>query len=134
MSKIINISDAVSIAIHSLAIIARNEEIINGEKISDLTGFSRNHTAKIMQILVKHGLLTSERGPKGGFQLNKPATDIFLMEVYQLIEGEFRPDYNCLHDRLSCPFNQCVFGDISQKMAEEFKKYLMSKTINDLIK
>jgi Rrf2 family protein len=133
MSRVINISEAVSIGIHSLAVIAGSEGMINGILISDITGFSRNHTSKVLQILVKHRLLKSERGPKGGFLLNGPATGIKLIDVYRLIEGELPITNKCMHDRLVCPFKECVFGGITEKLTKEFSDYLNEKTIGDLI-
>ena len=133
MSKVINISEAVSIGIHSLAVIAGSEGMINGIQVSEITGFSRNHTSKILQILVKHKLLRSERGPKGGFLLNIPASEIKLIDVYRLIEGEFPVASKCMHDRVECPFKVCVFGGITEKLTKEFSDYMNEKTIGDLI-
>ncbi len=133
MSRVINISEAVSIGIHSLAVIAGSDGIINGILVSEITGFSRNHTSKILQILVKHKLLKSGRGPKGGFLLNVPASEIRLIDVYNLIEGEFPTMHKCMHARPECPFKECVFGGIAGKLTEEFRTYLYEKTIGDII-
>ncbi|MCB0807369.1 MAG: Rrf2 family transcriptional regulator, partial [Bacteroidales bacterium] len=67
MSSFINISDASTIAIHSLALIANTERSLNANKIAEVTHFSRNHLAKVLHILVKHKYLDSLRGPNGGF-------------------------------------------------------------------
>jgi Rrf2 family protein len=43
---------------------------------------------KILQLLVKHQLLASSKGPHGGFYLNRPAMDIPLMEIIEIIDGK----------------------------------------------
>ncbi|MCK9618513.1 MAG: Rrf2 family transcriptional regulator [Lentimicrobiaceae bacterium] len=87
MSKIVHVSEAASIAIHSMALIAQNTEIMNVNTIAEITHSSKTHLAKVMQQLVKNNFLESERGPKGGFILKKPANEILLLEIYELIEG-----------------------------------------------
>ncbi len=41
----------------------------------------------ILKILASHGLLVSARGPSGGYRLAKPASEITLREVVEVIEG-----------------------------------------------
>jgi Rrf2 family protein len=43
--------------------------------------------SKILQQLVQTGLVTSQRGMGGGFQLARPAADVSLLEVVEAIEG-----------------------------------------------
>ena len=76
MAKIFSMSEAASIAIHSMVLIARNENGINAVKIAEQTGSSKNHISKVAQRLVKNDLLKSVRGPLGGFTLKKSPADI----------------------------------------------------------
>ncbi len=41
----------------------------------------------ILKELATHGLLVSSRGPSGGYRLAKPAHDISLAEIVEVIEG-----------------------------------------------
>lgn len=43
--------------------------------------------SKVLQQLVQAGLVSSQRGARGGFQLARPADDISLLEVVEAIEG-----------------------------------------------
>lgn len=74
---------------------------------------------KILQLLARHHILGSTKGPNGGFYLNKPAMDISLMEIIELIDGSDTfhtcairttpcdPDQPCsIHDRISQLRNQ----------------------------
>ena len=131
MSKIFNISEAATIAIHSMGVIARSEQLLNAQKIADITGFSKNHTAKVLQQLVKNHFLRSSRGPKGGFLLNRDPEEVSLMEIYQLIEGNIEEN-NCKMHCDNCPFRSCIFGGLSEKFSREFKKYLTDKKLATL--
>jgi len=134
MNKIINISEAFSIAAHSMAYIAAKGERLNGLYIAENLGFSSNHTAKVLKLLVKHKFLISERGPKGGFQLNVLPENLSLLDIYLAVEGNYQEKHSCQHTHDSCPFAECVFGDISNKLSAEFKEYLQNHSIKDLIK
>ncbi len=132
MSKLLNISEPFSIALHSLVLIASREKLITILEISEITHASKNHIAKIMQLLVKHNFLKSFRGPSGGFELAKKAEDIKLMDIYQVTDGTIST-YNCDLHQKGCSRINCVFGGFQKKFALEFSDYLNNNTINDLI-
>ena len=44
-------------------------------------------TAKILQSLVRHGMLSSVRGRGGGFSFDPKAADLRLIEVINAVEG-----------------------------------------------
>jgi len=132
MSKIISLSEAASIAVHSMVLIASAKESLNVIKISERTGASRHHAAKILQRLVKEGFLNSNRGPSGGFMLRIPAADITLLQVYEAIEGKLE-EGKCPVNSPVCPFQKCLMNNIVNKMTQEFKQYMSSQTLNDFI-
>ena len=129
MSKILNISEAATIAIHSMALIARSKNLLNAMEIAEITGFSKNHISKVLQQLVKYNFLNSTRGPKGGFVLKREPQLISLMEIYNVIDGEIENETGCKMHCDNCPFNSCIFGGLSQKFSKEFSEYLSSKNL-----
>jgi Rrf2 family protein len=131
LSKVVHISEAASIAIHSLAIIASSPRKMNARQIALLTGSSLNHLSKVMQLLVKSEYLTSNRGPSGGFTLKKPAVEISLLEIYEFIEGAIECQFCGIPDE-KCPFVHCVFGSKAELFSEEFKTYMKNTFISDL--
>lgn len=132
MSKIINISEAASIAIHSTIAIAKSKNKLNANELAQMINVSKNHLSAVMQVLTKNGLIASERGPKGGFFLKKNAIEISLLDLYKLIDGTIE-DYNCVGNCSSCPFNKCIFGGLTGKFTAEFKDYLSKTKVSDLI-
>lgn len=132
MSKVVTLSEAASLAIHAIVLVAGSEKLINVNQIAEATGASRNHLAKVMQRLGKQGLVTSLRGPSGGFKLKKEASTITLYDIFTSIEGPIEID-GCPLDRPICPFDKCIMGGIINNVTNDFKKYLMKETVDKYI-
>jgi len=132
MAKVVHISEAASLAVHSMALVAGSKEMMNVNQIADLTHASRNHLAKVMQMLVKNNYLDSVRGPKGGFTMKGDPEKINLLEIYELIEGSIEHHY-CGIGEQKCPFRSCVFGGLADKFSREFINYLKTTTLSQLI-
>ena len=128
MSSVFNLSEASSIAIHSMVMVASTSGKVNVNKISEKLNFSKHHVAKVMQRLVKVNIVTSNRGPSGGFELARPAEEIDLLEVYEAIEGKM-VSHDCPLNYDSCAFEKCLLGDIAHDMNKNFKEYLSSHTL-----
>jgi len=65
---------------------------IQGRDIAEACGIPPGHLLKILQQLVRAQILSSERGPAGGFVLRKPPQDISLLEIVEAIEGPINGD------------------------------------------
>jgi Rrf2 family protein len=131
MSKIVTLSEAASIAIHAMVLIAKTEDVnINVNKISELTGASKNHIAKVMQRLVKEKFVKSTRGPSGGFVMDKNPSEITLLDVYQCIEGDISLS-ECPLSKQICPFTECLMNGIVHKLTNELIDFLKSKKLSD---
>lgn len=131
MGRIVNISEATSLAIHSMVIIASTNKKMNVMEIAGLFNFSKNHLAKVMQTLVKRGYLSSTRGPGGGFMLRKKPEEVNLLEIYELIEGTIsgRICNMCMEE---CILEPCIYGSLGNWVKDDVKKYLENTTILDL--
>jgi Rrf2 family protein len=132
MSKVFSLSEAASIAIHGMVLIARAENGINAVKIAETTKFSKNHISKVLQRLVKNDLLKSTRGPSGGFVLKKNPEDINLLNIYESIEGKLEV-IDCPLSNELCGFDHCIMGNVVNKMTLEFKKFLKEQTLKSYI-
>ncbi len=132
MGNIVHLTEAASIGLHALIIIAKSEGMVNVQTIADLTGSSRHHIAKVMQRLTREDLVTSSRGPSGGFELQKNPEEITLMEIFEAIEGKMSIP-KCPADHKVCPFDKCLLDNVTQKMALDFMGYIKGKTIKDYL-
>ncbi|MBN1112490.1 MAG: Rrf2 family transcriptional regulator [Bacteroidales bacterium] len=132
MSKIVSLSEAASIALHGIILIARSENNLNVIKIAEETGNSKHHVAKVMQRLVKDGYIESQRGPSGGFVLKKNPKDISFLEIYETIEGKIEVQ-DCPMNKKVCPFERCLMNNLTNKLTLEFKEYLEKQIIQDYL-
>jgi Rrf2 family protein len=132
MHNFLSISEAASIAIHSLAFIARDNSYSNATNIANSANFSRNHLSKILQQLTKHGYLMSERGPSGGFKLLKDPSEITVLEIFELIDGS-QEHHKCAKDGKECSFPNCVYGDVIQRANIMLTDYFRNRTIADIV-
>ena len=130
MSEIIALSDAVSLALHGMGLLAAGGRRSAREMAEEMK-VSEAHLAKVFQRLVKNGLVLSTRGPGGGFELARDPEDITLFNIYSVIEGVPSGQY-CLLRKNECPFEECIFGSMLEKMTMNFTDYLKQTTLADL--
>jgi Rrf2 family protein len=131
MNGIINISEAASLALHSVAIIASLKKTASVSEISARLGVSEAHLAKVLQRLAKNGLVKSTRGPRGGFTLDRKGESISLLDVYEAIEGPLE-SRSCLLEKKSCRKGKCILGNTMQAAALLMRNHLQTTRISDL--
>ncbi|MBN3034181.1 MAG: Rrf2 family transcriptional regulator [Bacteroidales bacterium] len=129
MAHIVNFSEAASIALHGMVLVARSGEMVNVIRIAEAIGSSRHHVAKVMQRLVKEGYLISHRGPSGGFAMKVPPRSVNLLQIYEAIEGKI-VIARCPIEHPICPFDKCIFNNITRRMTEEFVEYMRNETLD----
>ncbi|MEW6554875.1 MAG: Rrf2 family transcriptional regulator [Actinomycetota bacterium] len=127
MKSIMNISEAYSLALHAMAMVAASgeETPVTAHAIATRLEVSESHLSKVMQRLVRSGILGSSRGPGGGFSLNRPASEITLRDIYESVEGPLKLD-DCLLGTHVCgeKGKSCVFDDLINKVNGDFQHYL----------
>jgi Rrf2 family protein len=133
LGKVLNISEAATIAIHSMALIAKSSSLLGAQEISDITGFPRSHISKVLSQLTKNRYLDSIRGPGGGFQIRGSSGRISLMDIYRLFDGEIQESTNCRMNCESCPFGDCIFGGLAKRFSREFEDYLQNHSLASII-
>jgi Rrf2 family protein len=133
MASIIQISEAASLALHSMVMLGSTpERSLTVKEMTARTGVSEAHLSKVMQRLAKAGLVKSTRGPKGGFVLGDNGLSTSLLAIFETIEGPIR-NGGCLLPTQECPFRECLFGGLLGRMTAEFKEYMKNKTLGDMV-
>jgi Rrf2 family transcriptional regulator, iron-sulfur cluster assembly transcription factor len=84
-------------AIRALLYLAQRPsgQAVPAERIAQALGAPANYLAKTLNLLAKHGLVSSTRGPAGGFCLRGAASEIMLAEVVDAF-GEARAQATCM--------------------------------------
>jgi len=132
MGKVFSLSEAATISIHAMIIIARSDKQLNALELSIRTESSKHHLAKVLQRLTKAGFIYSSRGPNGGFVMRKKPEEITMLDIYEAIEGKVE-DCSCGLQKQVCPSNKCIINNLVNRMTTEFVTYFKSQTIKDFI-
>jgi Rrf2 family protein len=131
MPKVLKISEAASLALHTMVFLAAHAKKNHSAKeMASALGVSEAHLAKVMQRLSHAGLVKSQRGPRGGFVLGKDARDITLLEVYEVTEGPFEPN-TCLLGNPICS-GSCILGGLVAEVDHRVKEYLTRTNLAQL--
>lgn len=129
MDRIVNISDKSNAAIHALAIAARG----GGRRVTAALcaaelGVSPSYLAKVLQVLVGGGMLSSTRGAAGGFELAREASLISCLDVIELVEGPL-PRRECFFKEAVCPKRGCALKAMCERVEKAVASSLGSTSI-----
>ncbi|MDI6873902.1 RrF2 family transcriptional regulator [Candidatus Solincola sp.] len=124
MNGTLRFSEAFTLGLHAACYLAGREGgKASTREIARYLGVSEAHLAKVMQRLVRAGVLESSRGPRGGFRLSREGSEITLMDIYESLEGPFSPT-TCLLGRDSCLGRSCVLAGLLGAVDSQFESYL----------
>jgi Rrf2 family iron-sulfur cluster assembly transcriptional regulator len=121
-------------AIRALAFLARSpaDGTAQGKEIAEAEGLRAPVLGKVLQELVRKGLLKSRRGPGGGFQLARNPQLITLRDVVAAIDGldqflECAVGLDRCSDESPCPLHD-TWKDLRTQMMD----YLEATTLSDM--
>ena len=109
------------------------------EKISDDLKIPSPFLGKILQILAKNKILLSAKEPNGGFSLARPADEIKLIDVIDIIDGCYIFDIfiiriqNCFENKMYCPLNE-KYSIIRKQIKTLFHELSFEELAKDLNK
>lgn len=94
----------------------------------------RNYLSKILHTLAREGLLSSSRGPGGGFELARPATELTLQDIVRRFDGP-APESGCLLGQGECnDRDPCAAHDAWKDVARSVRAFFNDTSIADLSK
>lgn len=128
MNHLLRISEATSLGFHGMALMALRGERLSVKEMAGLLQVSEAHLSKVLQQLLRKGLVISHRGPRGGFELALPPESIRLMDIYEALEGAPQRGV-CLLNCQECPFGKCFLGEPLQKIERDFVSFLRDTTL-----
>jgi Rrf2 family transcriptional regulator, iron-sulfur cluster assembly transcription factor len=88
--------------------------------------------AKILQSLARKGLLTSSKGPTGGFTLGMPAHDITLFHIIEAIDGTDFTRHCVLGFHECSPKTPCAVHNKWSTLRGEVYDMLISKNVGEM--
>ncbi len=89
---------------------------------------------KILQPLIKVGIVNSQRGVGGGFLLAKDPSEITMLDILQAEEGQLKLNH-CLVDADFCPRDAyCSAHEVWHETQHEMAQILGRYSIADLVR
>jgi len=106
--------------------------VANTRNIAETYHIPPELLAKILQKLSKEGMIASQNGPKGGYSLAKPPSDITLGELIRAIEGPIQM-IRCTEGGSTCDqTEQCTIRSPLRKIERQIVNFLDGITIDKI--
>lgn len=108
------------------------------ERIAESEGLGYEHTAKIMRLLRRGGVVTSTRGAHGGYHLARPATAITLWDALvsldrPLVGNDFCSAFTGRQDTCTHASTACQLRGVWGWVGHTLQEGLSQVTLDDLL-
>jgi len=123
-------ADYALIAMKHLA--GKGERSASAREIAEQYGIPIELMAKVLQRLVRSGLLVSTQGTRGGYTLRLPAASISVSDVIQAIDGPFSVTA-CSTENSGCDqYSKCSVRDPLWQIRERIAAALATVSVAEL--
>ena len=121
-------------AVLYLAVNSDESRKIMAKNISDPINVPQAYLAKLLQELSRHNIVSSTRGPNGGFYINAQNRETPLIDIVSVIDGDNRLN-SCLLSLQNCNNEKpCLLHNFADPFRTDLIKNLEKKTIGDMAK
>jgi Rrf2 family protein len=104
----------------------------SAREIAEQYGIPIELMAKVLQRLVRTGLLVSTQGTRGGYMLSRPSTSISVADVIQAIDGPFTVTA-CSTERNDCEqYSKCSIRDSLWQIRERIAAALGTVSLAEM--
>ena len=125
------ISTAGRYAVKIVVDIAKSKQFISLHDVANTQNISYKYAEQIASKLVRAGIIYSQRGADGGYQLSRPAEQTNILDILHAT-GDVLPNISC---DTTCPKKtECAGGDVWSTLNTLINDYLSSVTIATLLK
>jgi Rrf2 family protein len=113
---------------------------LSTRRLAEFYDLPAPYLAKVLNSLVRAGVLTATSGPRGGFRLAKPADEITAAEVLEAVEGRGQL-FSCTEIRQRGPVplteaacrTPCGIARLMDRAERAWRNELAATTIADLV-
>ena len=129
------LSHTADYALRALLVLGRNygQRSVRADEVADATGTPRNYTAKVLNGLAKAGVVSSLRGPSGGFTLLQPPHAISLASIIDLFDEPHQHTKCLLGIRPCTPSEPCAAHHTWTAIMRARREPLTTVTLGDLL-
>jgi len=101
--------------------------------ISDRQGISLSYLEQLFSNLRRQGLVSSSRGPGGGYRLSRSADEVTVLDIISAVDEKV--DTTRCEGKGNCSNGeQCLSHEIWHSLSEQIKMYLGGITLGQVVK
>lgn len=115
-----------------IAIDSADNKVVTGRELAEKQEISEPYLEQIMIPLKNYGAVSTVRGCRGGYRLKKPASEITVLDVIELFEGELNL-VRCNDGKNVCDrCNTCVASNVWKELSGSLRDKAASITLESL--
>jgi Rrf2 family transcriptional regulator, iron-sulfur cluster assembly transcription factor len=100
--------------------------------ISDRQGISLSYLEQLFSRLRKQGLVSSSRGPGGGYRLSRTASEITVLDVISAVDEKV--DSTQCEGKANCNNGEpCLSHELWQSLSDQISNYLSGITLAQVV-
>jgi len=108
-------------------------ELTSAKEVSDSYHSPFDATARVMQLMAQTGILRSEQGAQGGYQITKDLAKVTLHDLMELIQGPTQIA-KCLHKQEPCEMQtSCNIVSPVQELNQKLNEFYKNVTLKELL-
>jgi Rrf2 family transcriptional regulator, iron-sulfur cluster assembly transcription factor len=116
-----------------LALLKDEKPRVRLDEIAEALNIPRYFLGKVLNRLVKEGLLDSAKGHNGGFSINERSLSTKLSVIAELTNEGFQPGECVLHLGACNRQAPCGLHDLIQPLKQQWNALLMSVSVETLL-
>ena len=128
------LSRASAIAVFAVSSMAESgiAESRQGRDLAEQLGVPADSLLKVLQQLVRSGILVSSRGRAGGFRLARATDQITLLDVVEAVDGELVGELTAAEDIRGMTRTKALVESAMTETVQCVRNLLRKTTIEDL--
>ncbi|MDF3818414.1 Rrf2 family transcriptional regulator [Leptospira sp. 96542] len=137
------LGNQVEWALHCVTALASAErgKLVSSKALSEFHGVPKEYLSKCLQQLSNAGIVKTTTGPKGGYCLAKPASEISFLDVIEAVEGrrktfqctEIRKNNPCLSEEGKKFDRVCEIAQVMFEADESWRAVLRKRKISEIV-
>lgn len=137
------LSEGVEWAIHCATLLGvlPSGRAMSAARLAEYHGVRAPYLTKHLQALVRAGVLDSVPGPRGGYRLARPPSDVTVLDVVEAIDG-VEPSFTCTEIRRRGPARvpareystACSIHAVMDRADAAWRAQLAGVTVADLVR
>lgn len=120
-------------AITYIASQCADRDLVPLSEIAENLNLSDAYLEQLLRLLKQKGLITSSRGVKGGYSLTRDPREITVLEVLNILEGEFWLSDCAISGDCPKGITNCTTRLVINRMNEAIYQSIAGLTLADLV-